>query len=221
LLRIEFLGHAAFLITESDYALLFDPFLTGNPLSSKKAGEVKPTHILVSHAHSDHLGDAVTIAKNCGSKVYTVFEMAEMFEKEGIEVVAGNLGGKLPADFGSVKIFQAFHGSGIAGGHACGFVVNLNDKKIYFAEDTALFGDMSLLQYEEIDLALLPIGDVFTMGIEDAAKAVEMIKPKNVIPMHYDTFPPIRKNPMEFKKLVEANTQTNVIILKPGQSVEI
>jgi len=220
-LKVEFLGHAAFLVTEGDYTLLFDPFLTGNPLASKKADEVKPTHIFISHAHSDHLGDAVAIAKNSGAKVYTVFEMAEMFEKEGVEVDAGNLGGRLPADFGSVKLFQAFHGSGIAGGHACGFVAEIGDKKIYFAGDTALFGDMSLLQSEEIDLALLPIGDVFTMGIEDAAKAVKMIKPKNVIPMHYNTFPPIRKDPMEFKKLVEANTQTKVIILKPGESTEI
>jgi len=220
-MRVEFLGHAAFLITEGDYALLFDPFLTGNPLATKKADEVKPTHILVSHAHSDHLGDAITIAKKCGSKVYTVFELADMFQKEGIEVVAGNLGGKLPAEFGSVKLFQAFHGSGITGGHACGFVVKLSNKKIYFAGDTALFSDMSLLHNEKIDLALLPIGDYFTMGIEDAAKAVEMIKPKNVIPMHYDTFPPIRKDPMKFKKLVENNIVTNVIILKPGESVEI
>jgi len=220
-LKVEFLGHAAFLITEGDYDLLFDPFLTGNPLAAKKAHEVKPTHIFVSHAHSDHLGDAIAIAKNCGSTVYTVFELAEMFEKEGVKVQAGNLGGRLPADFGSVKLFQALHGSGIAGGHACGFVVAFKDKKIYFAGDTALFGDMNLLESEEIDLALLPIGDVFTMGIEDAAKAVEIIKPKNVIPMHYNTFPPIKKDPMEFKKLVEANTQTKVIIVKPGKSVEI
>ncbi|MGI6424806.1 MAG: metal-dependent hydrolase [Tepidanaerobacteraceae bacterium] len=221
LLKVEFLGHAAFLITEGEFTLLFDPFLTGNPLASKKADEIKPKHILVSHAHSDHLGDTVAIAKNSGAKVYTTFELGQMFEKEGIDVQPGNLGGWLPADFGAVKLFQAFHGSGIAGGHACGFVVELRDKKIYFAGDTALFGDMSLLQSEEIDLALLPIGDVFTMGIEDAAKAVEFIKPKNVIPMHYNTFPPIQKNPMEFKKLVEANTQTNVLIVKPGESVEI
>lgn len=221
MLKVQFLGHAAFLITEGPYALLFDPFLTGNPLAAKKADEVKPTHILVSHGHSDHLGDAVEIAKNSSSKVYTFYELAEMFEKEGIEVIAGNLGGRLPADFGSVKIFQALHGSGVVGGHACGFVVGLHDKKIYFAGDTALFVDMSLLESEEIDLALLPVGDFYTMGIEDAAKAVEMIKPKNVIPMHYNTFPTIKKDPMEFKKLVEANTQAKVIVLEPGETVEI
>ena len=220
-MKVEFLGHAAFLITEESYTLLFDPFLTGNPLAAKKADEVKVTHIFVSHAHSDHLGDAIQIAKNSDATVYAVFEVAQIFEKEGIKVQEGNLGGRLPADFGSVKIFQAFHSSGVAGGSASGFVVELIGKKIYFAGDTALFGDMSLLESEEIDLALLPIGDIYTMGIEDAAKAVEMIKPKKVIPMHYNTFPAIQRDPMEFKKLVEARTQTEVIILKPGESVEI
>ena len=215
------MGHAAFLITEESYTLLFDPFLTGNPLAAKKADEVKVTHIFVSHAHSDHLGDAIQIAKNSDATVYAVFEVAQIFEKEGIKVQAGNLGGRLPADFGSVKIFQAFHSSGSGRGSASGFVVELIGKKIYFAGDTALFGDMSLLESEEIDLALLPIGDIYTMGIEDAAKAVEMIKPKKVIPMHYNTFPAIQRDPMEFKKLVEARTQTEVIILKPGESVEI
>lgn len=220
-MNIEFLGHAAFLITEDEYTLLFDPFLTGNPLALKKPEDIKPTHIFVSHGHSDHLGDAISIAKASGAKVYTIFEMAEVFSKEGVEIQPGNLGGRLPAEFGSIKLIPALHGSGIAGGHACGFVVDLKGKKIYFAGDTALFSDMSLLQSEEIELALLPIGDVFTMGIEDAAKAVEMIRPKNVIPMHYNTFPPIQKDPTEFQKLVESKTDTKVIIIKPGESAEI
>lgn len=220
-MKIEFLGHAAFLITEGDYTLLFDPFLTGNPMATKKPEELKPTHIFVSHGHSDHIGDAILIARNSSAKVYTIFELEEVFGKQGVEIEPGNLGGRLPAEFGSIKLIPAFHGSGIAGGHACGFVVKLNDKKIYFAGDTALFGDMSLLQDEQIDLALLPIGDVFTMGIEDAAKAVEMIQPKNVIPMHYNTFPPIEKDPVEFKKLVEAKTQAKVTIIKPGETTEL
>ncbi len=220
-MKVEFLGHAAFIITKDEYTLLFDPFLTENPSASKKPEEITPTHILVSHGHSDHLGDAVQIAKASGAKVYTIFEMADVFMKQGVEIEQGNLGGRLPTEFGSVKLLPALHGSGIAGGHACGFLVELKGKKIYFAGDTALFGDMGLLKSEEVDLALLPIGDVFTMGIEDAAKAVKMIQPKSVIPMHYNTFPQIQKDPTDFQKLVENETSAKVIILKPGESTKI
>lgn len=220
-MKIEFLGHAAFIITEGDYTLLFDPFLTGNPLAKKKPEDVKPTHIFVSHGHSDHLGDAVSIAKASGARVYTTFDLTEVFGEEGIEIQPGNIGGRQPAEFGSVKLFNAIHSSGIPGGIACGFVVEFLDRKIYFAGDTALFSDMSLLRFEEIDLALLPIGDVFTMGVEDAVRAVELIKPDNVIPMHYDTFPPIKTDPQEFKNLVEKHTQSKVTIIKPGESIEI
>lgn len=220
-MKVEFLGHAAFLITEGEYSLLFDPFLTGNPLAAKKPEDVKPTHIFVSHGHSDHLGDAVAIAQASGAKVYTTFDMGEIFSKEGVEIESGNIGGKQHTDFGSVKLVNAIHSSGISGGSACGFVVDISGKKIYYAGDTALTMDMSLLQGENIDLALLPIGDVFTMGIEDAAKAVELIQPDKVIPMHYDTFPPIKTDPKEFKKLVESKTKAKVIILKPGEVAEL
>jgi len=220
-MKIEFLGHAAFLITEGEYALLFDPFLTGNPLVTKQPEDIKPTHIFVSHGHSDHLGDAVTIAKAAGAKVYTTFDLAEVFAKEGVEIEPGNIGGKQPTEFGSVKLFNAVHSSGIPGGIACGFVIDFLGKKIYFAGDTALFSDMGLLQFEEIDLAFLPIGDVFTMGIEDAARAVKLIKPDNVIPMHYDTFPPIKTDPEKYRELVEKDTSAKVIIIKPEESIEI
>lgn len=215
-LNIEFLGHACFLIEAGPHTVLTDPFLTGNPNAAKKAKDVRPTHILVSHAHGDHLGDAKAIAKASGATVYSTFDLCQSLEKQGIATVGGNIGGKLPADFGSVKLVPAIHSSGFPGGIACGFVVEIAGKKIYFAGDTALFGDMAFLAKENIDVALLPIGDYFTMGPEDAVHAVGLIKPKHVIPMHYNTFPPIAQDPNEFKKLVESATDAKVTVLEPG-----
>lgn len=216
---IEYLGHSAFLVTHDKYSLLFDPFLSGNSLAAKKPEELNPTHILVSHGHSDHIGDTVEIAKKNNSIVYSTFEITEMVSKEGIKVQSGNIGGKISTEFGSVKYFRAIHSSGVPGGIACSFIVEIGDNKIFFAGDTALFYDMKLLEAEKIDLALLPIGSVFTMGIDDAVKAVEFISPKTVIPMHYNTFPAIKQDPYEFKKMVEKDLNTKVIVLDPGQSV--
>ncbi|NLG85674.1 MAG: metal-dependent hydrolase [Firmicutes bacterium] len=215
-MNIEFLGQSCFLIKAGPHSLLTDPFLTGNPLAAKKPEEVHPTHILVSHAHNDHLGDTKAIAKANGAKVYSTFDICQSLQAEGISFEGGNIGGKIPADFGSVKLVPAIHSSGVPGGIACGFVINIAGKNIYFAGDTALFGDMALLAKENIDIALLPIGDYFTMGPEDAAEAVRLIKPKHVIPMHYNTFPPITQDPQQFKKLVESKTDAKVTILDPG-----
>lgn len=218
---VEYLGHSCFLVTSGDTHLLFDPFLTDNPKATKKPEDVYPTHILVSHAHNDHLGDTVKIAKESEIKVYTTFEIAEKLEKNQINTVAGNIGGSVCTEFGNIKFFNAVHSSGISGGTACGFIVTIEDKNIYFAGDTALFYDMKLLLAENIHLAFLPIGDVFTMGVEDAVKAVELIQPKFVIPMHYNTFPAIEKDPKQFKKYVETKTETEVVILCPGQFQEL
>lgn len=218
---IEYLGHSCFLISSGDVRLLFDPFLTGNPKATKKPEDVNPTHILVSHAHNDHLGDTIEIAKKSGAKVYSTFEIAENLANKQIDSIAGNIGGRICTEFGSVKFFEAIHTSGICKGSACSFIVTIENKNIYFAGDTALFLDMKLLSDEDIDIAFLPIGDVFTMGIEDAVKAVSFIQPKIVIPMHYNTFPAIEKDPKKFKKQVEAKTKTDVVILSPGKSLEI
>lgn len=217
-MNIEYLGHSCFLISSSDAVLLFDPFLSDNPSAIKKPEGIRPTHIFVSHAHDDHLGDTIEIAKLSKAKVYATFEIAEMLEEEQIHVISGNIGGEHSTEFGSVKFINAIHSSGIAGGIACGFIVEIEGKRIYFAGDTALFSDMKLLRDEKISLALLPIGDVFTMGIEDAAKAVELIQPEVTIPMHYNTFPAIERDPKEFKKIVETKTMTKVVLLSPNQS---
>lgn len=220
-MKINFIGHACFLIEDSGYSLLIDPFIKGNPTASVKPEDLKPTHILVSHAHGDHLGDAVEIAKNTKAKIYTTNELGGQLSEEGVETVAGHIGGKAKTEFGSIKYFQAFHGSGIAGGFACGFIIDIGGKKIYHAGDTGLTKDMELLKREDIYLAMLPIGDFYTMGPEDALEAVKMINPKHVIPMHYNTFPPIEQDPEAFVKSVMEETPAKAIVLKPGESVEL
>lgn len=220
-MRIQFIGHSCFLIEEGKYSLLFDPFITGDPAAMIRLEDLNPTHIFVSHYHGDHKGDAVDIAKRTGATVFSTFEIGNELGKSGINVVAGHIGGKAETEFGSVKFFQALHGSGIAGGFACGFVVDLMGKKIYHAGDTGLTKDMELLWKQNIDLALLPIGDFYTMGPEDALEAVKMIGPKHVIPMHYNTFPAIRQNPEIFRKAVEDETSANATVLKPRESIEL
>ena len=220
-MKISFIGHSCFLVEEGSYSLLFDPFITGNPTATVKAEDLKPTHIFVTHNHGDHKGDALEIAKATGAKVFTTNEIGDEFKDNGIETIAGHIGGKAMTEFGSVKFFQAFHGSGIEGGHACGFIVDIGGKKIYHAGDTGLTKDMELLRREYIHVALLPIGDFYTMGPEDALEAVKMIKPKHVVPMHYSTFPAISQDPEIFKKAVENSTETKAMVLKPGQSIEL
>ena len=220
-MKISFIGHACFMIEEGDCSLIIDPFIEGNPTAKVKTQDLKPTHILVSHAHGDHKGDAVKIAKKSKAKVFTTNEIGAEFTEKGIETIAGHIGGKVKTEFGSVKFFQAFHGSGILGGHACGFIVDIGGKKIYHAGDTGLTKDMELLRRENIHVALLPIGDFYTMGPEDALEAVKMIKPKYVIPMHYNTFPLIEQDPEAYAKNVVEETFTKAIVLKPGESVEL
>ncbi len=220
-MKVNFIGHACFMIEDGDYTIIIDPFINDNPTATVKAKNLKPTHILVTHAHGDHLGDAEELAQNNKATIYTTNELGGELSEKGIKTVAGHIGGKVKTEFGSIKYFQAFHGSGIAGSFACGFIIEIGNKKIYHAGDTGLTMDMKLLARENIDLALLPIGDFYTMGPEDALEAVKMIKPKNVIPMHYNTFPPIEQDPQAFAKKVEEETAAKAIVLKPGEIFEL
>ncbi len=218
--RITFLGHACFLLQGEDQpALLFDPFLTGNSLAAASPDKIAADYILVSHAHADHLGDAYSIAKRNKATVISSAEIAGEAESKGILSQAMHIGGKHAFPFGYVKLTPAFHGSGIAGGHACGFVVNYYGQLIYFSGDTGLFGDMKLIgELTPLDLALLPIGDNFTMGIDDAVQAVSFLKAPLVIPCHYNTWPVIKADPEEFKRKVEAQTGSRCLVLAPGES---
>lgn len=220
-MRISFIGHACFMIEEGSHSLIIDPFIRGNPSAEVNVDDMSVTHILVTHAHGDHLGDTVELAKKTKAKVYTTNELGGELRDEGIDAISGHIGGKAKTEFGSVKYFQAFHGSGSSGGFACGFIIDIGGKKIYHAGDTGLTKDMELLADDNIDLAMLPIGDFYTMGPEDAVKAVKMIKPKYVMPMHYNTFPPIKQDPEVFAKSVTEETKTKAIVLKPGDIFEL
>jgi len=221
--KLTYYGHSCFALEEKGVTLLFDPFLSGNPKAPVKPDQVKANYILVSHAHGDHLGDTVDIAKRNHALVIATHEVANLVGGQGAESHGMHIGGKRSFDFGYVRIAPAFHGSGVEGGHACGFIVKFFGKVVYHAGDTGLFGDMKLLaELEKIDVALLPIGDNYTMGIGDAAVAARFLGAPLVVPMHYNTFPVIQANPLEFKNKVESEQKgTEVRVVSPGETTAI
>ncbi len=218
--KITFIGHACFLLEEEGKeTLVFDPFIKDNPHTELSADDIKADFVLVTHAHFDHMGEACEIAKSNDATIITTAEIAGDVEGKGCKAHPLHIGGKNSFPFGWVKATLAFHGSGIAGGHACGFVVNYYGKNIYFAGDTGLFGDMKIIgETMPLDLALLPIGDNFTMGIDDAVMAVDFLKPKHVVPYHYNTWPYIEADPQEFKKKVEEKTSSGCTVVPAGES---
>jgi L-ascorbate metabolism protein UlaG (beta-lactamase superfamily) len=206
--------------------LLVDPFLSGNPLAAVKSADVPADFIFVSHGHGDHLGDTVEIAKRTGATVVSNFEIHNWLVSQGLKNVhPQHIGGGFNYPWGRVKLTIAHHGSalpdGSYGGNPCGFLFYVEDKKIYHACDTGLFYDMKLIGEEGIDLAILPIGDNFTMGPDDSLRAVKLIEPKQVIPIHFDTFDVIKQDPAAWKKRVEVETAARVTVLKPGGQIEI
>lgn len=219
----NYYGHACFELETGFGNILFDPFLTGNPAASIEAKDVSCDYILLTHAHGDHFGDAVEIAQNNNAKVISTPEVLGLFPSTYQNVHGMNLGGSYDFPFGTVTMVPALHSAGVAGGTPCGFVLRLKeDLNIYFAGDTALFSDMKLIgERQKIDCAILPIGDNYTMGMEDAAKAVKLIKPTNVIPVHYNTWDVIRQRPEVFKMYVESKTPAAVHIVNPGESWDL
>ncbi|QJW44662.1 metal-dependent hydrolase [bacterium BFN5] len=219
---LKFLGHACFQLIHEKTSIIFDPFLTDNPCNIAQPQDVQCNYILVSHGHNDHLGDTIQLAKQNDATVIATAEIAGLCGKEGCKTHAMHIGGKHTFDFGYVRITPAFHGAGIEGGHACGFIVNFFGRIIYFAGDTSLFGDMALLgRLEKIDYALLPIGDNYTMGPSDAVEAASLLKPQTVIPMHYNTWPVIAQSPLEYKQAVEQQLSIPVQIVNPGETIAI
>ncbi len=219
-------GHATLGLETSGYKLVIDPFFSGNPAASTTADKVHPDFILVSHGHGDHVGDAVALAKWSGALVISNHEIAIWMGKQGVQNVHGqHLGGGFRHPFGYLKLTLALHGSqlpdGSDGGNPCGFLLTTNDgKKLYMAQDTGLFGDMKLIGEEGLDLAVIPIGDNYTMGPDDALRAVKMLQPKTVIPIHYNTFDLIKQDAGAWAKRVEAKTGTKAVVLKPGESFD-
>jgi len=219
-------GHACFLIEAPGATLLTDPFLTGNPLAPVQANAVQADYILVSHGHADHLGDTVAIAKRTGATVISNFEIQNWLLAQGVENVhAQHVGGGFDYPWGRVKLTIAHHGSalpdGSYGGNPVGFLFTIAGQKIYHACDTGLFYDMKLIGEEGIDLAILPIGDNFTMGPDDALRAVKLIQPRQVIPIHYNTFEIIQQDAHAWARRVESETSSRVVVMSPGQTLRL
>ena len=218
---IRFLGHACFELTEGDTRVLIDPFLTGNPKAAVEAGEVNPTHIFLTHGHADHIGDTVDIAKRTGAQVVAIVELANEIGESGVENVADpNIGGTVEFDGGWVRLTPAWHTAVSPSGtpHTpAGLVINLGGKTVYHLGDTALFSDLLLPgKRDSLDLALMCIGGHYTMDRHDGVVAAELVGAKQVIPCHYDTFPPIETDAQAFKSDVESKTSSKVVVLDPG-----
>lgn len=222
---IKYLGHSAFEVVLTgldgkEKTILIDPWLE-NPLSPVKVDDYKKKHIdyiFITHDHGDHIGNAIEIAKATGAKIVGIFEVALYASEQGVDAVDGNIGGKLKIPDLEVIMTPALHSS--QRGVPVGFVIRGKDVSIYHAGDTGLFAEMSLIgELYAPDVAMLPIGGHYTMGVKEAVKAVHMIRPRIAIPMHYNTFPPIKTDPEKFKEIVENTTTTKAIILKPGETL--
>jgi L-ascorbate metabolism protein UlaG (beta-lactamase superfamily) len=221
--KLTWYGHATLGLETGGYSILIDPFFTDNPAASTTQDKVNADFILISHGHGDHVGDTVAIAQRTNALVITNHEIAGWLEAQGIKAHGQHIGGGYNHPFGYLKLTLAIHGSclpdGSSGGNPAGFLLTtLGGKKIYFACDTGLFGDMQLIGDEGIDLAILPIGDNYTMGPDDALRAVKLIQPKFAIPVHYNTFDLIAQDPDAWRQRVEAQTDTRVQVLRPGES---
>lgn len=210
--KLTYLGHSAFILEGAGTAIVIDPFLTGNPLATMAAKDVKVDWIILTHGHSDHLGDGLDIAKSNNATIIAPFELASYCSAMGVNAHPMHIGGAHEFPFGKVKLTIAHHGSAVVNGenivytgNPCGVLITMEGKTFYHPGDTGLFYDMKLIgEMNQIDLAVLPIGDNFTMGIDDAVKATEFLQPKKVIPMHYKTFDVIEVNPMEFVEKAQA-----------------
>ena len=236
-MEIKFHGHSCFELSDGSTTVLVDPFLKpNNPAAVASGEEVEPTHIAISHGHADHMADAIPVAKRTGAHCVAVVEIATFLQGHGVDedkVSDPNLGGTVEFDWGWISLVPAWHTSTIAGseeapfsaehgisiGMPAGLLVNLDGKTVYHAGDTCLFGDMKLIaERNPVDIALLPIGGHYTMDRTDAVFAAEMVGAGTVIPMHYNTFPPIETDAEAFRSDVEGKTSSKVVVLEPGES---
>lgn len=225
-MKLRYFSHSAFMITtDNGIKILIDPFITGNPTCPVSADEISADYIILTHAHGDHIGDAFTIAKRCNSTFICVNELANYCIDKGFNAHNMHIGGGHNFEFGRVKFTIAHHGSmtpdNTYGGEPAGVIISIGNKIIYHTGDTGLFYDMKLIgEINKIDYMLLPIGDNFTMGIDDAVKAVEFVNPGIAVPMHYNTFPVIAADPQDFKAKVAAINK-KALVMNFGEEINI
>ncbi len=225
---LKSLGHSCFTLTSDGYEIVFDPWLTDNPDAICGPEDMAPGAILVSHGHSDHLGDAIEISNRSGAPIIAPYELAMYCARHGCDVRPMHIGGAAQYDFGRVKLTMATHGSAVVGdnlieytGVACGFVVTMGGVTVYYAGDTGLFGDMKLIgQLADLDVAVLPIGDNFTMGPEDATLAAELLRASVVVPMHYNAFDIIRQDAEAYAEGLRARG-IGCEVIAPGEELSI
>ena len=226
--NVTWLGHNAWSIETGGRTILVDPFLNDSPTAPVRAEAVKADFILLSHGHSDHVGDTVAISKRTGATVLANFEVTQWLGKKGVagnKLIGMNPGGGVKQPFGHVKFTIAHHSSsmpdGLYGGVPGGFLVTLGNARIYFACDTSLFLDMKLIGAAGLDLAVLPIGDLFTMGPDESIEAIKLLAPKRVAPCHYNTWPPIAQDAEAWAKMVRSQTSAEPVVLKPGEGISL
>jgi L-ascorbate metabolism protein UlaG (beta-lactamase superfamily) len=226
MLTLTWFGHGTWSLSASQHTLLVDPFFDDNPTAPCKADAVAADFILLTHGHFDHVADAAKIAKRTGATVVANYEICEWLGKQGVaNTQPMNLGGGCAMPFGRVKLTLAHHSStlpdGSPGGNPGGFLLTLGERKIYFAGDTALFSDMRLIGLGGLDLAVLPIGDLFTMGPEDSLEAIKLLAPKHVAPSHYNTWPPIEQDAAAWAEAVRRQTKAEPHVVIPGGTFSI
>lgn len=221
-IELTWFGHGTWQISLPEHTILLDPFFDDNPSSPIKAAEVDADFILISHGHFDHIADAAAVANRTNATVVAIYEVAQWLAQNGgvKETIGMNIGGGVQLPFGHVKMTPALHSSqlpdGSYGGEPAGFVLTLNGKRIYFACDTGLFSDMTLIGTRGIDLAVLPIGDLFTMGPDDSIEAIKLLRPKRVAPAHFNTWPPIEQDSDAWALRVKQETDSDPVVLNPG-----
>ncbi|HEX3997094.1 MAG TPA: metal-dependent hydrolase [Pirellulales bacterium] len=220
-IELTWLGHATWSVAAGNHRFLVDPYLDDNPAAAAKSGDVEAEFIFLTHGHFDHMNDAVKIAKRTGAAVVANFEICQWLGNQGVsKTLPMNIGGSMPMPFGRAKMTIAHHSSvlpdGTPGGTPGGYVLTVGDQRLYFAGDTALFSDMKMIGAAGLDLAVLPIGDLFTMGPDDSLEAVKLLNPRHVAPSHYNTWPVIKQDAQQWAERVRGHTQSIPHAVEPG-----